>query len=352
MRWAIGAIAAVLGAMAVLPGVASAHHPEYEESVNCEVGTFRSAFDYEGGSGNRILILTVEGDQYDGNSNDFDAAVSGGDPNNSLTASHIDEGSGDGNFNFSDSRDRWESDGAGDRNNFFVLTGDFNDVDGATGDDFDFVMDMYGADDDDDLDDTSIPDSSNDRLDASPGESGDSLIRSMSVSDFNGCVRDICVQLEGNGYVNDSEYDWLVDENGLCKQIGVCESGDIVPENAPQGVTIPGTGDCDPIRVCVDGQNFVVTEFEQQEGDLQTGDCIPYEPPPTPPTTPPTVTTPPAPVQQVAAAVSQVLPTALPATGMGPDETSSSSLGWGAAAVAVLLGVGGLTALMARRQES
>jgi hypothetical protein len=74
--------------------------------------------------------------------------------------------------------------------------------------------------------------------------------------------------------------------------------------------------------------------------------------PPVTPPAPPTVTTPPAPVQQVAAAVSQVLPAALPATGMGPDESTSSSLGWGAAAVAVLLGVGGLTALMARRQES
>jgi hypothetical protein len=56
-------------------------------------------------------------------------------------------------------------------------------------------------------------------------------------------------------------------------------------------------------------------------------------------------------VQQVAAAVSQVLPAALPSTGMGPDE-SSSSFSWGAAVAVALLSLGGLTALMARRQES
>jgi hypothetical protein len=121
-----------------------------------------------------------------------------------------------------------------------------------------------------------------------------------------------------------------------------------------QHVTVPqasetDTGDCDPIRVCVDGQNFLVTEHEQAEKDLDTGDCPGYETPRTPPPTPPTVTTPP--VQQVAAAVSQVLPAALPSTGMGPDE-SSSSFSWGAAVAVALLSLGGLTALMARRQES
>jgi hypothetical protein len=44
-------------------------------------------------------------------------------------------------------------------------------------------------------------------------------------------------------------------------------------------------------------------------------------------------------------------PAALPATGMGPGETSSS-FSWGAALSVVLLGVAGVTASLARRLES
>jgi hypothetical protein len=52
-----------------------------------------------------------------------------------------------------------------------------------------------------------------------------------------------------------------------------------------------------------------------------------------------------------AAAAAAQQPAALPATGMGPGETSSS-FSWGAALSVVLLGVAGVTALAARRQES
>jgi hypothetical protein len=160
----------------------------------------------------------------------------------------------------------------------------------------------------------------------------------------------VCVNGE---FVTATEYEvnkGIVVDTEDCGSIRICVDGHFV--TVPEHDAPSGTGDCDPIRVCVDGQNYSVTEFEQQKGNLQTGDCIPYEPPtpPTPPTTPPTVTTPPAPVQQVAAAVSEVLPARLPSAGMGPDETSSS-FSWGAAAAVVLLGLGGMTALMARRQE-
>lgn len=58
----------------------------------------------------------------------------------------------------------------------------------------------------------------------------------------------------------------------------------------------------------------------------------------------------PPPVAQVAG-VQQVLPAALPAAGFGPGD--GSSFGWLPAALAVsLLGIGGMTALMARRQKS
>jgi hypothetical protein len=123
-------------------------------------------------------------------------------------------------------------------------------------------------------------------------------------------------------------------------------------ETLPEQLSPSDTGDCEFVRICVEGHSQAVTEYELEQKGLTEGNCTPPLIPPVTPPAPPTVTTPPAPVQQVAAAVSQVLPAALPATGMGPGETSSSSLGWGAAAVAVLLGVGGLTALMARRQES
>jgi hypothetical protein len=114
------------------------------------------------------------------------------------------------------------------------------------------------------------------------------------------------------------------------------------------------TGDCDPIRVCVDGDLEQFTEFEVNEGDTKDdGSCGG-----TPIVNPNNfatiggVVTPPAPVAQVAAAVSEVLPARLPSTDMGPTESNGSGLSWTAALAVTLLALGGLTALMTRRQES
>ena len=127
--------------------------------------------------------------------------------------------------------------------------------------------------------------------------------------------------------------------------VPLCVDGQhvVVPEGSETD-----TGDCDPVRICDNGSNYVVTEFEQEERNLPTGDCTPYEPPKTPPpSTPPTVT--PPPVQQVAAAVSEVLPARLPAAGMGPAEKSGFGIDWTVALAVTLLALGGLTAVGARR---
>jgi hypothetical protein len=324
--------------MVVLPGVASAHHVTLEGTITCDDGSFNINADYSGGGEAKIIRVWVNNDEYDIDEGDVVTNLGNNDANLAANQPAVDEdytenGQGlnttlsgsidldtdgdtdDSEFNFSTDRDRFEIDGHGGSadatdglDNFFAVGGDFEDVENNGG--VTVETRMYGAEDDDDLDDTNIPDGSN------PLQDTDS--KSVNVADYSECIIAVCTDGE---HISDYEFE--------------------------QGAS---TGDCDPIRVCVDGQNFLVTEFEQQESGLATGDCIPFEPPP-PPSTPPTITTPPAPVQQVAAAVSEVLPARLPSTGMGPGE-NSSSFSWAAAAAATLLALGGMTALVARRKES
>jgi len=310
MRWAIGAVVAVLSAMVVLPGVASAHHPQLEDEIFCNDGTFEISADYFGGQQDKHMDVVIEGSQMTTPNN----------PNNNVpnnlpagTSAHITDNNG--SFNWVDDQDEWQINSDNGENNFFVLAGDYDAVDARPDDRITVQARMFeetgggasGAG-------TPTQSEWNNR-----GSLQDTDTESVSTDDFwDDCGIDVCVD-------GDQGVDALSFRN-------------------------PETGDCDPIRVCVDGQNFLVTEFEQQESGLATGDCIPYEPPPVPPT-PPTITTPPAPVQQVAAAVSEVLPARLPSTGMGPGE-NSSSFSWAAAVTATLLALGGMTALVARRKES
>ena len=304
MRWAIGAVVAVLSAMVVLPGVASAHHPEFGSELDCANGDYHIEATYFAGSnannsGPRnvkmyLVDLPSSNDQFDGDLNDWH------DLQITVNEDVDDEGP---EFEFDDGDNRFEADNhyypGPDGFTFFEVDGSYLDLD-----EFNDLIPGYAI-----------------RADINFGP--DAQI---------GVTED---------YVGDQEWEQCV--------IPICVDGAAgAAEDLP--FINSGTGDCDPIRVCVDGQNFLVTEFEQQESGLATGDCIPYEPPPVPPT-PPTITTPPAPVQQVAAAVSEVLPARLPSTGMGPGE-NSSSFSWAAAVAATLLALGGMTALVARRKES
>jgi hypothetical protein len=325
MRWAIGAIAAAFCATVLLPGVASAHHVDLDKTFSCEDGTFQIDADYTGGDGNRVIIIKVDGDQYDGNPNDF----AGMTATTNSDVDNPDNTPDDEDFNFSTDRDRFEIDGhpnnteegidETDSNpNFFVLQGGFDAVDAQPDDSVDVESKMYEANSDSVLDNALV----NDDFENDGNTSSDLVDtdnKSITVLDYEECIITVCTD---GDHVSDYEFEQGAD-----------------------------TGDCDPVRVCVDGQNFVVTEFEQQEGDLQVGDCIPFEETPPPPTTTTITTTttlpPAAPVEPEA----EVLPAALPATGMGPGETSSG-FSWGAAAAVVLLGLGGGTALLARRRVS
>jgi hypothetical protein len=332
MKWAIGAVAAVLGAMAVLPGVASAGHFEYEQEIICDNGTFSASLTYDAGGTELNVIITVDvnGERYSGNAttggvqttkhpNVVDAPASWGTTNNFPT-------NPPGNsFTFSDTRDRFEVDGHGgapdltDRfDDFMTISGSYGDVDAQPDDSVDIEGNIYihnpGFFNDSLLDDTP-----NTTLDSSPGEAGDSFQRSITLADFQKCATKVCI-------------DGQINAEALSFQDAA-------------------TNDCDPVRVCVDGENFFVTEFQQQQGNLDLGDCIVIDIPPPPSTPPTTVTTPPAPVQQVAGAVAEVLPARLPSTGTGPGETSS-----GVSLVAVLaiamLSIGGVATLVARRSAS
>ena len=158
----------------------------------------------------------------------------------------------------------------------------------------------------------------------------------------------VCVKGEFVTATEYAVYEGIIVDTDDCGVVSICVDGDFV-EFPEQGAP-SSTRDCDPIRVCVDGQNFLVTEFEQEQGNLQTGDCIRNDPSPTPsPTTPPAPTSTPQAVSQVAPAVSEVLPARLPATGNGPQD---GSIPWTAALAAALVGVGSAVVLVNRRRNA
>lgn len=300
MRWAIGAIAAVLGALVMLPGVASAHDAGLTGEASCR------AFD-----GSWSITWTL--------------ATTNTPSNREL------DGFDDTGFDTSGSNDTTES----------VDNGTINVIDGNVAPDL--TLGDFGLANNDGI-------VGNGSADATTNYAGSDTPNALIYA--QGRVQ---WTPTSGGNNNQTTVEQNVQSNnvqspGFCI-VTVCENGN-------RGVERPvneavDTGDCDFVRVCVEGHNIGVTEFEQQEKDLQTGPCEPGVTPPTapPPTTTITTTTlpPAAPVEQVAEA--EVLPAALPSTGMGPGETSAS-FGWGAAAAMVLLGLGSVTALLARRPVS
>jgi hypothetical protein len=140
-----------------------------------------------------------------------------------------------------------------------------------------------------------------------------------------------------------------VESPGFCI-VTICEDGE-------RGVERPvneavDTGDCDFVRVCIEGHSQAVTEFDLEEQSLEEGTCEPPLIPPAPPVTPPVTTT--APALPPAAPVepeAEVLPVALPATGMGRGE-ASGGIRWDAAAAGLLLGIGGAAIVLARHRTA
>ena len=134
---------------------------------------------------------------------------------------------------------------------------------------------------------------------------------------------------------------------GSCEEITiVCVNGVFVEAPADQA-----TSDCDPIRICVDGESMTVTEFvaAQTEG-AEVGSCTPSEDPPPEDPTPE-----PAPVEQIeeVAAVQEVAPVeevaALPSAGYG--DSSETSILWILTFGALLVGFGGSTVVAVRHRK-
>ena len=321
MRWAIGAIAAVLSTMVILPGVASAHHFTYDETILCDDGSFDASITYVGGENNVIITVSVEGQNYTGQ------ATTGGVATTTSSNVTVADTTNNDDFNFSPARDRFEVDGhpndteegfdeTDSAPDFLTVSGDYDNVNATADGEIDISASMYNGGGPTNVNDTYLDDvPPGGQLNANQGEAGLSLERTVSLSDFSRCITELCI---------DGEFDDILEFQG------------------------EDTNDCGKVTVCLGDNTGVMSEFEQEQQNLGEGECA--TPPPPPTTPPPTVTTPP-PVQQVAAAVSEVLPARLPSTGTGPSE-SSSSFSLVAALAVGLLSIGGVATLIARRSRS
>jgi hypothetical protein len=144
--------------------------------------------------------------------------------------------------------------------------------------------------------------------------------------------------------------DYCREDFNICVDGGFTE-GDYPVNEAPP----TGTNDCDPVRICDDGQSMTVTEYVANNNpdlqDADPGSCVPSENPPPPPPT--TEEEPEEPVEEVEEAVAEVSPVveevaALPAAGYGT--TDGSGIAWAAILGLALIGIGGgATVLIARR---
>jgi hypothetical protein len=329
MRWAIGAIAAVLSSMVFLPGVVSAHHVIIETTISCDEGTFDATIDYFGGDDqNIIIVVEVEGLRFSG------AATTGG-INTQLHPGVVNApanwsapGGANNQFTYSSDRERFEIDSHGgtpdltdEFDDFMSINGTYDDV-VAAGGSVDIEAQMFNAGGGNDA----VLDDQPEGVGA-PGAGTSPYIplppytqtttESVTLEDFENCRGEACVD------------------------------GEVV-----NGVLVfQGTDDCDPVEVCIDGEVQTVSEFEAEQGDLEDADaCVTiFLPPPPSSPPPPTTTTPP--VQQVAAAVSEVLPARLPSTGMGPG-AATAGVSLVAVMAVTLLSIGGVATMVAKRSRS
>ena len=299
IKWAIGAVIAVLAATLVLPGVASAHHPEVNANTECS-GTFVIDVDYVGGNSDRRVYIEIDGQNWDddfsnGSSPPAGMAVEQSD-------SHYVPTGGDDYF-FFDS-DPGEED-------FFVLSGDFDSVQNNGGD---VTVDA-------------------------------NITFSNGFDHPNAGADDSATVTAGPDGDGDPNNDW---EKCI---ITYCEAGD-ADGGADYSFQATSTNDCDPVRLCVDGESMTVTEFDAETLDGDPGSCTPGDtPPPPPPST--TEVEPEEPVEEVQEAVAEVSPAveevvALPAAGQGIGGISYT---WIALFGLAVIGFGVATALTARQRE-
>jgi hypothetical protein len=136
----------------------------------------------------------------------------------------------------------------------------------------------------------------------------------------------------------------------------ICVNGDLVTVRDDSQQT--STGNCDPVRLCLDnGQSATVTEYDAEtllDDGATKGSCTPTENPPPPTPTPPTVIVEEKPPEEVA--VADVSPAveevaALPSAGYG-TASSGTGVSWtaGLALALALVGLGSSAALVARRK--
>ena len=136
------------------------------------------------------------------------------------------------------------------------------------------------------------------------------------------------------------------EDTGDCDTVRLCIDG--------QFVTVPddtaATDDCDPVRLCVDGESITVTEFEAAQLDGDEGSCTPGDIPPPPPGNP---ENPPEPVDEVEAIVADVSPVveevaALPAAGYGA--TANGNVAWTTGLGLALISIGGIATILIMRR--
>jgi hypothetical protein len=299
IKWAIGAGIAVLSAMFVLPGIVSAHHAE----LSGEASDCRDA------QGAFTIDWTLQ--SYAPNNRELDG---------------FDEYEFDGDFNnpppFNENVDQ----------------GVLDVVDGSVAPSL--TLDDFGLG----------SDGIHGNGSASAQTAYDGSAEPNPVIYAEGRVQ--WTSTQGNTvYVEQDIRSNDINRPDYCREnFNICESGDFVKgDHAVNEAAPTGTNDCDPVRMCVDGESVTVTEFDAASLDGDKGSCTPTEDPPTIITT---VTEPePTPVLQQAV-LSETPPVdevvALPAAGYG--STSGSNVAWTAMVALVLVSLGGATALATRRR--
>jgi hypothetical protein len=302
IRWVLGGATALLAALLVLPGIASAHHPEIDGESSCN------------NDGSWHVDFTV------GNSESNSNAWTSFDNNNGF----LNPDSGP----FSEGRDmRVEDISATEGTVEDVAAGDIvQDGESASG----LISDIPNE-------------AANTELDV------DAYWRyyNSGIEALAGAISGIAANALDNEVTAGRSETFDAPDFDPCKT-SVCTDGQTGVESFIDFAN--PTGDCDPVRLCVDGQSMTVTEFTADTLDAEPGSCVPSEDPPaiTTTSTEPEVEEEPVEEVEAVAAVSPAIEevAALPAAGQG--DVGGVTYTWIAVFGLALLGLGSATALTAR----
>lgn len=299
IRWVIGGVFAALAMTLLLPGIASAdHHAVVTADSPCD-GTFAIDADYFGSGASSDGYISYNGHNYDDglDENVTDPAIDAGDIPDDMTATQ------DSHYVVVGGGDDYFDFAANENvDDFFTLSGTYDSVVNAGGSV------------------TVAADITNSGIDDSATVA--------SNSDWEDCRIDFCQAGDSDGG-NDYSFKATPDNN------------------------------CDPERVCADGESLTVSEFDADAllADGATkGSCVPSESAPEA-TAPPFLEREPITefvdegesgfdVAEVSPAVDVA---ALPSAGLGDD--SGISYAWVAIFTIALAGFGGVTALLARPRK-